>query len=286
MIGQATAPRRKTAPKAIVKKTVLYILMTAIAIVMFVPFAWMLSTSLKVPAQVFTVPPKWIPEPVVWDNYVEAWQRANFQAYFFNSVYVTACVVFGQLLTCSLAAFAFARIQFKGRDKVFLLYLATMMIPGQVTMIPNFILMRIFGWLDTHAALIVPSLFSAYGTFLLRQFFLSLPKELDEAAYVDGASALRVWSQIIVPLAKPSFATLGVFTFMSSWNSMQWPLIVLNHDYNFTLPLGLTMFRGRLTAEYNLMMAGAMICVAPVLVIYVFAQKYFIEGIAISGIKG
>lgn len=272
--------------KKIPLKIIIYIVMIAIALVMGIPFIWMLSTSLKTPGQTFVYPPVWIPTPFQFSNFADAWQKANFSHYFFNSAFITITTVAGQLITSSLAAFSFARLHYKGRDKLFLGYLATMMIPGQVVMIPNFILMRYFGWVNTYQALIIPGIFTAYGTFMLRQFLLSVPPELDEAATIDGCNKLQVYWYIIMPLCKAALATLGVFSFIAAWNSFQWPLIVTNDSNLFTLPLGLSSFNSEHSANYALMMAGTVICVSPILVIYCLAQNYFVEGIALSGIKG
>lgn len=260
--------------------------MILLAVCMGLPFVWMLSTSLKTPGQTFLYPPQWIPRPPQWHNYLDAWQKANFGHYFFNSVFITVVTVTGQLLTSSLAAFSFARLRYKGRDALFLGYLATMMIPGQVVMIPNFILMRYFGWVNSYQALIIPAIFTAYGTFMLRQYMLSIPTELDEAATIDGCNKLDVYWHVIMPLSKAALATLGVFSFIGAWNSFQWPLIITNDPSMFTLPIGLSSFNSEHGSNYTLMMAGTVICVSPILILYCFAQNYFVEGIALSGIKG
>lgn len=272
--------------KAAAKKTILYIVMIFFAVIMGIPFVWMLSTSLKTPGQIFVYPPVWIPKPVQFSNYWDAWQNANFSRYFLNSAFVTVVTVVGELLTSSLAAFSFSRLHYKGRDKLFLGYLATMMVPKQVVMIPNFILMKQFNWINTYQALIMPGIFTAYGTFMLRQFLLSIPTELDEAATIDGCNKLQIYWYVIMPLAKAALATLGVFSFIGSWNSFQWPLIVTNAEQMFTLPLGLSAFNSEHASNYALMMAGTVISVLPILAIYCAAQKYFVEGIALSGIKG
>jgi multiple sugar transport system permease protein len=269
------------------KKVFIYLLMIIFVIVMGFPFLWMVITSLKTDAQVFVYPPVLIPDPVQFSNYADAWVKASFGKYFFNSTFVTVTVVGGQLVTGSLAAYAFARLEFKGRDKIFLCYLATMMIPFQVVMIPNFIIIKNLHWLDSYMALIVPSIFTAYGTFMLRQFFMSIPKELDESATIDGCSKLGILVRIIIPLSRPGLTTLGVFSFIGSWNSFLWPLIVTNHAKFYTLPIGLSVFRGfQYSVKYNLLLAGTVICVMPILVIFLFAQKLFVEGIALSAVKG
>ncbi|WP_307336932.1 carbohydrate ABC transporter permease [Caldalkalibacillus uzonensis] len=253
--------------------------------IMIVPFLWMISTSLKSKGATMVLPPQWIPDEISLDNYIRVAEVFPVEKFLLNSIIVAVFTTVGQLLLCSMAAYVFARIQFKGRETLFLLYLATLMVPTQVTMIPQFILMKYLGWLDTYQALIVPGVFSAFGTFLLRQSFLTIPKSLEEAAFIDGASHFRVYWQIILPLAKPALATLAVFSFMQSWNNFLWPLIIISDRNMMTLPLGLSMLHGRWETDWNLMMAGVVISVIPILSVYLFAQKYFIRGITLSGLK-
>ncbi|HEU4325557.1 MAG TPA: carbohydrate ABC transporter permease [Roseiflexaceae bacterium] len=256
------------------------------SVLMLLPFAWMLSTSLKSPALVFSYPPVWIPRPPVWSNYSEAVAAMPFGRFYLNSLFVTGSVTLLQLLTASLAAFAFARLRFRGREALFLLYLATLMIPFQVTMIPNFILVRWLGWYDTFQALILPTAFSAFSTFLLRQHFLGLPRDLDEAARIDGASSLRIWWSIILPLSGPALAALAIFAALNSWNDFLWPLIVTNSEEMRTLPVGLSTFQGEYKIEWHLLMAGSVIAMVPVLLVYTIAQRWFIRGVAMSGMGG
>lgn len=256
------------------------------AVTMVLPFLWMISTSLKNDRQAYIFPPIWIPDPIVWSNYLMTWEALPFDLFFLNSVIVAVFVTLGQLVTCSLGAFAFARLHFPGRDKLFVLYLATIMVPFQVIMIPLFILVRELRWIDTYAGLIVPLIFSAYGTFLLRQFFLTIPTELEDAAKIDGCSYFRIYWNIMLPLSKPALATLGIFVFLWSWNNFLWPLLITNSLDMKTLPLGLAYFLGQYTVYWNLLMAGATIVMAPVLVVFFFAQRYFIEGITLTGLKG
>lgn len=222
----------------------------------------------------------------MWQNYAKTISVMPFGRYYWNSIVTASAVTALQLLTSSLAAFAFARLRFKGRDVIFLLYLATMMIPFPVTMIPNFIIMRLLGWIDSFKALILPPAFSAFSTFLLRQYFMSLPLELDDAARVDGASSFRIWWQIALPLSGPVLATLGIFTFLGQWNSFLWPLIVTNSDRVRTLPVGLAAFQGQYRVEWNLLMAGSVIALVPILVIYLIGQKWFVRGITLTGMGG
>jgi multiple sugar transport system permease protein len=209
-----------------------------------------------------------------------------FGRFYLNSAIQAISVTVLQLLTASLAAFAFARLRFRGRDALFLLYLATMMIPFPVTMIPNFVIMRYLNWIDTFRALILPPAFSAFSTFLLRQYFMSIPTEMDDAARVDGASSFRIWWQIILPLSGPALATLAIFTFLGQWNSFLWPLIVTNSEKMRTLPVGLATFQSQFSVQWHLLMAGSVIAVLPILVIYIAGQKWFVRGITLTGMGG
>ena len=270
----------------ILKKSITYIILSLVSIIMILPFLWMISTSLKEAGAVFTYPPKWIPHPVVFKNYLEAWNAVPFGRFFINSIFVAFCVTIGQVTTSSLAAYAFARLEFPGRDKLFFLYLATMMIPGQITMIPIFILLKHLNWIDTYKALILPMAFSAYGTFMLRQFFMTIPKDLEDAAVMDGCSKFGVYWQVILPLSKPALATLATFTFLGNWNSFMWPLIVTDSMKMKTLPVGLTSFQGLYTTDWTLLMAASVIVLMPILIVYIFNQRFFTKGIVMSGLKG
>nr|WP_227522129.1 carbohydrate ABC transporter permease [Bacillus solitudinis] len=252
---------------------------------MLIPFIWMVSTSLKTSGSTMVLPPQVIPDEINWENYVRVAEAFPVFKFLWNSLFVAITSTLGQILLCSMAAYAFARLEFKGRDMIFIIYLATLMVPTQVTMTPQFILMKYLGWLDTYQGLIIPGIFNAFGTFLLRQFFLGIPKELEEAAFIDGASHFRIFWQIILPLAKPALATLAIFSFMQSWNNFLWPLIVVSDPDMMTLPLGLSLLQGRWETDWNLMMAGVVISVIPVLVVYLFAQRHFIQGITLSGMK-
>lgn len=256
------------------------------SVAMILPFLWMISTSFKSIPEVFAYPIIWIPETIRWENYPMVLDLLPFGRYLFNTAFVSLAVTMLELVTSSLAAYAFARLQFPGRDKLFLLYLGTLMIPGQVTLIPNFLLMRWFGWIDTYLALIIPAAFTAFGTFLLRQFFLSIPRELEEAARADGASYFRVYWQIILPLSGPALATLAVFSFMTQWNAFIWPLIVTNREELRTVTVGLRYFQDELVTDYHFLMAGSVMSVIPVLVIFLLLQRYFVRGIALTGMGG
>ena len=253
---------------------------------MLLPFGWMLATSLKAPPQIFTYPPSLLPNPVVWQNYVDTVRAMPFGRFYLNSLFVAVSVTSLQILTSSLSAFAFARLRFRWREPLFLVYLATLMIPFQVTMIPNFILIRFLRWFDTFYALIVPTAFSAFAVFLLRQYFRGIPVDMDEAARMDGASSFRIWWQVIMPLSTPVLAALTIFVFLGSWNDFLWPLVVSNSNATRTIPVGLATFRGQFNTDWHLLMAGSVIALLPVLIVYVIAQKRFVEGITLSGMGG
>jgi multiple sugar transport system permease protein len=352
-----------------------YAALLAVGLTMLVPFAWMLSTSLKAPAYAIEFPPRWIPsEPATidiagqfckvaiynpvggtflsrqeqeevkvallryspegvhaqvlapasrkgevlvlpeasltevrvvklhWENYAEAWRAQGVQVtdaffgllrradgffvFYLNSLFVTICVTLGTVFTSSLAAFAFARLRFPGRDAIFLGYLATLMVPAIVIMLPVYALLSNLRLTNTYAALILPPMFSAYGTFLLRQFFLTIPRELEDAAIIDGASPFAVYRHIILPLAKPALATLTTFVFLHSWNDFLWPLMVVDRLALKTLPIGLAHFQDSYTTQYHLLMAASVIVMAPVLIVFLLGQRYFVRGIALSGMKG
>jgi len=264
----------------------LYAVLVVSALTMIVPFLWMLSTSLKTDQYVLAMPPQLFPRPLTLASYVRLAELFPIERMFANSLLVATLTTGGQLLTCSMAAYAFARMNFRGRNALFLIYLATLMIPFQVTITPLFILMRYLGWINTYQGLILPGVFSAFGTFLLRQFFLTIPREFEEAAYMDGASRWTVYWRIILPESKPALATLGVFSFMGSWNAFLWPLFVVRDVELMTLPVGLATLHGRWLTQWNLVMAGTVITVLPMLVVYLLAQQYFVKGVALSGLKG
>lgn len=270
----------------LLSKIIIYFFLSIIGFTMLVPFLWMFSTSLKEPADVFIFPPKWIPKPAIFENYIRVYRVVPFAKFYINSIFVAICVTVGQVFTSSLSAYAFARLRFPGRDKLFFAYLATMMIPFSVTMIPTFILLKLIGWIDTYKALIIPGIFSAYGTFMLRQFFMTLPRELEDAAKIDGCSLLGIYWKIILPLSKPALATLTTFTFMGAWGNFMWPLLVINSVDKYTLPVGLSFFQNVYTTDWTLLMAASVMVMLPIIVIFVFNQRFFIEGVKLTGIKG
>ncbi len=267
-----------------------YILLIVVALIVVIPFLWMISTSLKTPQEASTYPPSILPAVPQWHNYTDVFNAVPFVTYFLNSVLYVVTITCGQLFCCSLAAFAFARLKFRGRNTLFIVYLATMLIPAAVTLIPSFIMIKTFGWLDTIWAIIVPGMFgSAFGTFLLRQFMLSIPRELDEAAIIDGASSFRIYWQIMLPLCKPALTVLAVTTIMSVWNEFAWPLVMLQSDNVMPLTLGLSIFTSNGTQQFNnvpLNMAASTMIIAPLIIVFLFAQRYFIRGITLSGLGG
>ena len=263
----------------------LHLLLYAMAFMTVAPFLWMLLASFKDLGEILQYPPTWIPQRIILDNFVNAFQAAPFGRFYFNSLFVASAVTLGQLFTCSLAAYAFARLHFPGRDVLFYIFLGTMMVPGQVTMIPGFMVLHWLGWIDTYAALIVPGLASAFGTFLLRQFFLTIPRDLEDAAAIDGCSRFGVLWRIILPLSRPALATLAIFTFMGVFNDFLWALIVVSSEDLKTVQLGLAIFRDRYQTDWGQLMAASVTATVPILLVFFFAQKYFIRGITLSGLK-
>ncbi len=278
----------KARPKVAVVTLVGTFLIALGALAMLIPFAWMLSTSLKPSNALLTLPPRLVPAEPTLEPYRQVITSFPMMRVFFNSTVVAIATTLGQLVLASMSGYAFARFRFPGRDLLFYLYLATLMVPFAVTVTPLFIIVKTLGWTNSYAGLIVPPMFSAFGTFLMRQFFLSLPAELEEAATLDGASTLMTFLRVIVPISGPAFATLGIFSFMASWNSFLWPLLIVsNHDY-MTLPLALSTLQGLYPGQtqWNLVMAGTVISVIPMIVVFLLAQRWVIEGVTASGLKG
>jgi len=292
-----------------------------ISATMLMPLAFMIVTALSSRETSMRAEDSFLlmlwPREWNWKNFGEVWEIVPFMRFYLNSLVVSVFVTVGQVFTSACAAYAFSRLEWRGRDRIFLAYLATMMVPGAVTMLPNFITMkmlpewlgeifpqvdwlalrtlgttpgapffgRLFG-LDSYFALIAPSMFSAYGTFLLRQFFLGLPKDLDEAAMIDGCGHWRIFFQVILPLSLPALATLTIFTFMGNWGSFLWPLVVTNSEMLQTLPLGLQSFQGQFGFEWHLMMAASLLMLAPIVLLFLFCQRFFISGLTIGAVKG
>ncbi len=256
-----------------------------LAATMITPFLWMLSTSLMDELEVFHFPPRLIPEDPRWENYANALNARPFGRYFFNSFLFAISVVLGQLFTAATAGYAFAKFQFQGRDKLFLVFLSTMMVPAVVVMIPRFLLIDALGWIDTYAGLISTELVSVWGIFLMRQYFRSVPKELEDAARIDGAGPWRVFWTISLPLARPALATLGLFAFIEAWKNLLWPLVVTRSMSMRTVEVGIASFHGTFVMNWPYQMAAATTALAPILLLFVFTQRYFVQGIQMTGFK-
>lgn len=267
-----------------------YGVLILVTLIMVVPFIWMISTSMRPSGTEFAYPPELVPDSINFDNYESLFTLVPFGRYFVNTVIVTGVTVFGQLLICSMAAYGFARLNFIGRDTIFIAYLATMMIPYQITLIPLFLIVFHLGWIDTYQGLVAPGLSSVFGIFLLRQAFMGVPRDYQDSARIDGATEWVVYWRIFLPLNGPALATLGVFAFMAAWTDLLWPLLIARSQELRTLELGLAYFNATTTTfrqtNWPLMMAAAVVVMVPVLLVYVFAQRYFIQGIALSGVKG
>lgn len=267
-----------------------YTVLILVTATMIVPFIWMVTTSLKPPNAAFAYPPELLPREFNFDNYTMLFTLVPFGRYFVNTLIVTVFTVIGQIFITSLAAYGFARLRFMGRDLLFIICLATMMVPYQVTLIPLFLLVFGLGWINTYHGLIIPGVSSVFAIFLLRQAFLGVPKDYQEAARIDGASEFRIYWRIFMPLSGPALATLAVFAFMGTWTDLLWPLLIARTPEMRTLELGLAYFNSSTSAfrqtNWPLMMAASVVVMLPVLIIYVFAQRYFIRGISLSGVKG
>lgn len=287
-------------------KFTLYLVLAILALITLLPFLWMIGTSLKEQGSVFEYPPKLWPAKLIWVNYSRAWKAVPFFRGFANSLFISLSITFGQLITCSMAAYAFSRLRFIGRDKIFFLYLATLMVPTHVTMIPIFILIRVLPeflksiintdiWtndiyignlflgkplgLNSYFALIIPFCFSAYGTFLLRQFFLVIPQDFEDAAKIDGCTHLRIFFNIILPLSKPALATLATFTFMNAWKNYLWPLVIASSPDLMPLSVLIQWLQGLYTTDWTLLMAGSVIALLPIILVFIFNQRYFTKGL-------
>lgn len=272
--------------KAALSKGFIYLILILGSFLMLLPFIWMLSTSLKTSGEVTAMPPVWIPDDPKWENYQDAWAIAPFLRYTMNSLIVTVLSTLGEVLTTILAAYAFSRINFWGRDVVFAVLLGTMMVPGEVLLIPNYVTLANLGWINQYEALIVPWLASIFSIFLLRQFFLGIPKELSYAAKIDGCRDFRFLWTVMVPLAKPAIITIVLLKAIGSWNAFLWPLIVTQSKEMRTLPVGLTSFSTEAGTVYELLMAASTMIILPMIILYLVLQKYIIEGVAKAGIKG
>lgn len=270
-----------------VGKFFIYLILIIIAAAMLIPFLWMLSASIKTDRQVFQMNPfVWIPENPRWSNYVDIWTKIPFATFVKNTVFLTIVVTILQLLTSSFAAYSFAKLDFKHKNLLFMAYIATIAMPWQVYMVPQFIMMRGFGLNDKLLAMICLQAFSAFGVFLMRQFYMGIPDSLCEAARIDGMSEYGIYAKIMLPLSKPAISTLTIFTFVNTWNDYLGPLIYLKTEEKKTIQLGLKMFIGQYSSEYGLIMAGSVLSLIPVLIVFLCLQKYFVEGVANTGVKG
>ncbi|MDR2434023.1 MAG: carbohydrate ABC transporter permease [Treponema sp.] len=266
--------------------TALYLLLIVMCFIMLIPFAWMLSSSLKLNRDVFTFPMKWIPENPRWKNYSDIWTKIPLGTFILNTVKLSVIVTFLQLLSSSFAAYAFAKLRFPGCRILFLGYIATIAVPWQAYMVPQFILMRAMGLNNTHMAIICLQAFSAFGVFMMKQFYESIPNELREAAWIDGLSEYSIWLRIMLPLSKPALSTLTIITFVNTWNDFLGPMIYLTRTELKTIQIGLRMFISQYSSEYGLIMAASVVALIPVLFIFLSLQRYFVQGIASTGIKG
>jgi len=274
--------------RRIVSAIVVHGLLLAGAFMALLPFFWMVITSLKVPEDMFTMPPDWIPNPITFDAYERLFSLIPFARQFLNTLFVTVVIVLGQLLFSSMGAYAFARLRFPFREQLFLLFLATLMVPTVVTLIPTFIIIREFGWINTYMALIAPAaLGSAFATFLLRQFMLTIPEELEEAAKLDGAGHPTIFFRIILPLVRPALAVVAVFAFIYFWNDFLWPLVAINSESMKVLTVGIaTLAASHYGTDWGVLMAGSVLTVLPLVVVFFLAQRQIVEGIASTGLKG
>jgi multiple sugar transport system permease protein len=272
--------------KKTLSKSLIYLILIIGALFILIPFIWMLSTSLKPSDEVLIMPPKFIPSKFMWENYKIALESAPFKRYFINSLIVTISVTIGELITTILAAYAFSRIDFKGKNIIFTILVATMMVPSEVLTIPNFVTLSKLGWIDTYKALIVPWCASIYAIFLLKEHFMSIPEELYHAAKIDGCTDFKFLWTIMVPLAKPAIVTLIILKVIGSWNSFFWPLIVTNSQEMRTLPVALSAFTNEVGTDYNILMAATNMIILPVMIVYMILQKHIISGVSKSGIKG
>ena len=281
----SAAPKPRGRGVASVRRGFAYLLLVVLSVAVLVPFAWMVSSSLKLDNEVFSVPIRWIPAEFHWENFTTIWSRIPLLTYLRNSVFLSLTITVLQVLTGSFAAYGFAKVRFPGRDALFLAYIATIAVPWQAYMVPQYIIMQKAGLVNTHLSLILLQAFSAFGVFLMRQYYLTIPDELSEAARLDGLSEYGIWARIILPLSKPALASLALLTFVNTWNDYMGPFIYLTDNKLWTIQLGLRSFIGLYDAEFAMIMTGSVLSVLPILVIFLLGQKYFVRGIATSGLK-
>ncbi|MDQ0636187.1 multiple sugar transport system permease protein [Arthrobacter pascens] len=280
---RSRSPRER---KARTTNVIIYGVLAVLVLALMVPFIWMVSSSLKENNQVLTVPIQWIPAEFVWSNYTDIWTRIPMMGYLQNSLYLAVIITCLQVLTGSLAAYGFSKVRFPGRDVLFLAYIGTIAVPWQAYMVPQYIMMQQLGLTNSFNALILLQAFSAFGVFLMRQYYMTIPDELCEAARIDGLSEYGIWARVILPLSKPALASLALLTFVNAWNDYMGPFIYLTSNRLWTVQLGLRSFVGQFDAEFAMIMTGSVISIVPILVIFLIGQRYFIQGIATSGMKG
>lgn len=285
-IVEAPRAERRTSPAARVGRTAGYLVMIVAAAAILLPFVWMVISSLKSNNQVFTIPIQWVPDPFVWQNYLDIWQRSDMSTWLKNTLILSVAVTVLQVVTGSFAAYGFSRIRFPGRDALFLVYIGTIAVPWQAYMIPQFIMLSKMGLSNTLWAIIALQAFGAFGVFLMKQYFESVPEELSEAARIDGLSEYGIWWRIMMPLSVPAIASLTLITFVNTWNDYLGPLIYLRDRDLWTIQIGLKTFISQYNAEHALIMTGSVLSVLPIAVIFLLGQRYFVEGIASTGVKG
>ncbi len=279
-------PRMTRRQRTLLQKTAIHLALLAGVVLMFIPLVWTISTSLKSPGEVYLFPPTWIPNEIMWSNYYRAVTAIPFFLYLWNTVLITAISIVGKVISITLVAFSFARLRWWGRDVMFIVMLATMMLPPHITLIPQFIMFKWLGWIDSFLPLIVPTFFGGpYLTFLVRQYLLAIPRELDDAARIDGCSDFGLYWRIIMPLAKPAILIVVIFVFNGTWNEFLLPLIYLHNPDLFTLALGLRMFQGEASTSWNLLMAASLLSMLPVIILFFVTQRHFIQGIVFTGVK-
>ncbi len=285
--GQDGSRQETGRPMGLLEKLVTYFVILLGTLVLMIPFAWMISTSLKPLDEVYEYPIVWIPSRLVLENYADVFEYVPFGRYLWNSAYLATMGIIGNILGSSLAAFSFARLRFPGRTVFFFIMLSTMMVPMWTTMVPTFILFSRLGWLDTYLPILVPAFFAVpFYTFLLRQFFMGVPREMEEAARIDGCSTLGVFIRIFLPLSVPALATVAIFSFFFHWNDLLGPLIYLRTQLKFPVAMGISSFQSEQYANFALMMAAATMALIPMLIVFFFAQRLFIQGVVITGVKG
>ena len=274
-----------TKTRSIGTNFIIYLVLSAGSVVMILPFVWMILTAFKTFQETLVIPIKWFPDKLQFDNFREVLNRLNFGRYYLNTILVTVSITVLQALFCTMAAYGFGRIKFPGRDALFIVLLSMLMIPQQMTLLPSFVLLSRLKWVDTYLALIIPNLFSAYGTFFLRQFFMALPGELEEAAIIDGSSRWGIYWRIFLPLSGTALAAFGVFTVLWAWNDLMWPLIMTSRESVRVLSVGVATLVGQYSTRNQWLMAASMLATIPMIVLFIILQKQFIAGVAITGIK-